>query len=481
MADEGKLELSEADRLLRENRFAEAEALYRRLPAALRERPHVLNNLAAALNGLRRGEEAKAALAKVLPAYPRSAAVLCNLAIAHFLCGEHAEAEAAYRKAIAAEPKRGSSHLQFAQFLMTRKALEQAGREIEAAGALGVQTADAYAELAACHYNAGEYDRALAACDKAIGLVPDHARAHYGRALVWLLKEDYARGWKEHEWREKVDYVSMLRGFEQPKWDGSDLRGKSILVHAEQGYGDTLQFVRYLPELKRRGATVHFYCDRVLEETLKRTPGYDAFYTKRYPLRTDFHCPLMSLPGLLGGEIPAPIPYVGVEPERASKWKARVAELRGRRRIGIVWAGRPTHASDHARSVPLAAFVPVIEAFPEDAFVSLQGGAAARDIEAVTCPLADFSHDFADTAAILQALDLAICVDTSIAHLAGALGRPVWTLLPFSPDFRWGLHRETTPWYPTMRLLRQPRPGDWCSVFAVLREKLAATATPPAS
>jgi ADP-heptose:LPS heptosyltransferase/Flp pilus assembly protein TadD len=480
MADEGQLELAQADRLLRENRFAEAEALYRGLPAALRDRPHVLNNLAAALNGLRRGLEAKSALANVVRAYPGSAAVLCNLAIAHFLCDEHAEAEAAYRKAIAAEPRRGSSHLQFGQYLMTRKALDEAARELDEAAALGVDATDAYAELAACRYNAGEYDRALAACDQAIARNPNHARAHYGRALIYLLRGDYERGWKEHEWREKVDYVSMLRGFEQPKWDGSELRGKSILVHAEQGYGDTVQFVRYLPELKRRGATVHFYCDEKLAEVLKRTPGFDAFYTKRYPLKTDFHVPLMSLPGLLGGDIPAPVPYIAVDPERARTWKARVESLQGRRRIGIAWAGRPTHASDHARSVPLAAFAPLVEAFPGDAFLSLQGGEAAKDIATAGCRLADFSHDFADTAAIMQALDLVICVDTSIAHLAGALGRPVWTLLPFSPDFRWGVERETTPWYPTMRLIRQPRPGDWSAVFAAVREKLARE-SPPAS
>jgi tetratricopeptide (TPR) repeat protein len=468
-------QLERADLLLRQGKFNEAEALYRALPQAVRNRPHVLNNLAAALNGLRNGAEAKAVLAKVLPVHPGSAAVLCNLAIAHFLCDEAAQAEQAFRKAIAAEPGRGSSYLQLGNFLLARKALDEAERALDQAGALGVETADAYAELAACRYNAAEYDRALEACEKALARDPGHARAHYGRSLVWLLREDYARGWKEHEWREKVGYVSMLRGFEMPRWDGSDPRGKSLLVHAEQGYGDTLQFVRYLAELKRRGAMVHFFCDEKLAEVLKRTPGFDAFYTKRYPLEADFHVPLMSLPHLLGVDIPAAVPYVAVDAERSRKWREEVESLSGRRKIGIVWAGRPTHAGDALRSVPFSAFEPLFRAFPRDAFLSLQGGEAAKDIASAAGRVADFSRPFADTAAIIEALDLVISVDTSIAHLAGALGRPIWTLLQFSPDFRWGLARGTTPWYPTMRLIRQPRPGDWSAVFDSVRERLAAS------
>jgi ADP-heptose:LPS heptosyltransferase len=183
----------------------------------------------------------------------------------------------------------------------------------------------------------------------------------------------------------------------------------------------------------------------------------------------------MSLPHLLGVDIPAAVPYVAVDAERSRKWREEVESLSGRRKIGIVWAGRPTHAGDALRSVPFSAFEPLFRAFPRDAFLSLEGGEAAKDIASAAGRVADFSRPFADTAAIIEALDLVISVDTSIAHLAGALGRPIWTLLQFSPDFRWGLARDTTPWYPTMRLIRQPRPGDWSAVFDSVRERLAAS------
>ena len=244
----------------------------------------------------------------------------------------------------------------------------------------------------------------------------------------------------------------------QPQWDGQEYADKTVLIHAEQGLGDTIQFIRYAPLCRARGGRVVFECPKPLVELLRGVDGVDQMVSRGEPVSPfDFHTPLLNLPRIFGttlADIPAPPPLDPVE---------------GRLRVGIVWQGNPRHKTDRNRSCPLNHFEALARR-DDLTFYSLQVGPVAADLEdlAVDASIHDMGtqlNNFADTAAVVAQLDLVITVDTAMAHLVGALARPVWTLLPFAPDWRWLLGRDDSPWYPTMRLFRQARPGDWHDVF----------------
>jgi hypothetical protein len=266
----------------------------------------------------------------------------------------------------------------------------------------------------------------------------------------------------------------LPREFRQPLWDGSRLAEKTILLHAEQGLGDTIQFIRYAPLVKQRGGTVIVECDNSLMRLFRSCPGIDLLVAERSSLPPfNLHAPLMSLPYILKtclNTIPASIPYLHAGDEPDSPLNAILKAHDGQRRIGIVWAGSPKHQNDANRSCPLIHFQRLTEV--EDvALFSLQKNEKETGLTLKesglnqVINLSPFLSDFADTAAAIMKLELVITVDTAVAHLAGALGKPVWVLLPFAPDWRWLLNREDSPWYPTMRLFRQRAPEDWESVF----------------
>jgi hypothetical protein len=273
------------------------------------------------------------------------------------------------------------------------------------------------------------------------------------------------------------------RNFKEPQWRGESLAGKTILLHAEQGFGDSIQFIRYLPMVVAAGATVVLEIPDDLRPLIGRVEGVAAIVRRGDPLPPfDLHCPLMSLPLAFGtrlDSIPAHVPYLHAPPLSLEKWRARLlpADVP---RIGLVWSGKPTHKNDHNRSIPITRLAPVLRK-PGFQFVSLQKDYRAADrAELKTYPalirLDDALSDFADTAAVVAALDLVIAVDTAVAHLAGAMGKPVWILLPAIGDWRWLRQREDSPWYPTARLVRQPRIGDWASVIARVASDLDAFA-----
>jgi len=328
-------------------------------------------------------------------------------------------------------------------------------------------------------YEAGCFDKALISYRDALELDPDYPYSHFHMSRVLLLSGNYKQGWKEYEWRWKTrDYFE--RDFSQPLWDGSDISGRTILLYTEQGLGDAIQFIRYVPFIVQHGATIVVECQKELLSLFQNVEGIEQVISagEQLPL-FDVHCPLLSLPLKFGTTletIPADIPYIKANPLAIQKWKERLADAGQKLKLGLVWAGSPAHKNDRNRSILLDTFAPLAQ-FHNIIFYSLQKGNGSEQAKSPPKEInfidyTDELHDFSDTAAFIENLDLVISVDTAVAHLAGALGKPVWTVLPFVPDWRWMLNREDSPWYPTMRLYRQPSIGDWESVIERVKEGL---------
>jgi hypothetical protein len=328
--------------------------------------------------------------------------------------------------------------------------------------------------LGRCYYALGELDRALHHFNTALFLQPGYAFAHFNRALVWLKQGRYKEGWAEYEWRWACGLVKRTE-VPCPRWDGSLLEGRSLFIHTEQGIGDVLQFVRFLRPLKALASRVVLACQKPLHTLLRSLPYVDEWFPIDEPAKItfDLYSPLLSLPGLLNIDeqtIPRDVPYISADPDRVERWGRRTKELPGYK-VGLCWQGSPTFKTDSLRSISLEHFAPLARV-PSVSLISLQKGAGIEQIERSReqVPLQvfdDLDRDAAlvDTAALMQHLDLVITSDTAIAHLAGALGRPIWVLLPVGCDWRWLTDRADSPWYPNMRLFRQKTFGDWSGVF----------------
>ena len=325
-------------------------------------------------------------------------------------------------------------------------------------------------------------EEALASFERAIAIEPELAEAHWNKGLLCLSLGDFEAGWRGYEWRWRRDNAPS-REFAQPQWRGEDLHGKTILLHAEQGFGDTIQFLRYVPMVAGLGAKIILELPDSLVPLLDTIDGVVAIVSRdqAHP-PFDLHCPLLSLAVTFGttlATIPAPLPNLRAPAERIEKWRARLPRNEAHR-IGIVWSGKPTHNNDHNRSIALARLAPLLS-MPGFKFISLQSEIRDADLPLLAklpalLRLEEEIADFADTAAVIAELDLVIAVDTAVAHLAGSLGKPVWILLPYVLDWRWMLDREDSPWYPSARLFRQTVIGDWDSVIARLGQELARAA-----
>lgn len=315
-----------------------------------------------------------------------------------------------------------------------------------------------------------------------VAAVPGDLAGRFDLAETLLLLGDFPRGWREYHWRYSLAHTTQIdRKVQRPRWDGRRIPGQTLLVHDEQGFGDTFQFMRLVPWAKERsGAQVILEINSETLSLAKRTNGFDTVIPRgSLPPAFDVHCQMMSLPMVLGlqiADLPGPIPYLTPEPGRLVKWRKKLRHL-PRPLVALVWAGRPTHHNDANRSMSLADFAPL--ALPGISFVALQKGPKADEAKSPPAgmsltALSDGIRDFEDTAAILSVADLLISVDSSPVHLAGALGRPAWVLLPFVPDWRWLLDRTDTPWYPSLTLFRQTTRGDWPGVMAKAGQALAA-------
>jgi hypothetical protein len=334
----------------------------------------------------------------------------------------------------------------------------------------------------------GRYREAAASFGRALALKPRDPSAQFALAFLHLTLGELNLGWPLYEARFDVPALgNPPRRFTAPRWKGTEpLEGKVLLVHAEQGLGDVIQFCRYLPMLVARGATVVFEVMPSLEALLRSLPAAIRIIGRGEPTPPiDYYCPLLSLPLAFKTQldsIPAEVPYLAAEPDRVVRWAGRLRALSGLR-VGIAWQGNLVVEKliwARGRSIPLAALEPLAQ-WPDVSLVSLQKGAATEQMRNVSFAdrILDLSAEldpgadaFLDTAAVMASLDLVITSDTSIAHLAGALGRPVWTALPLSPEWRWLTERADSPWYPTMRVFRQTTDGDWRAVMAAMAEAL---------
>lgn len=386
-----------------------------------------------------------------------------SLALGHCLheIREYEEALLVYDRLLAAAPlfaaawnNRGTTFLELCR-------CEEAAASYTRALELDPDLYDARVALATCYQASGMVDEALSACDTVLAAAPEHAEAHWNKALLLLLKGDYQAGWQEYEWRwKKRNFTSPLRSFAQPRWQGEPAFGKTILIHAEQGFGDTLQFSRYIPLVAARCDRVVLECHPPLVALMESLAENLDVVAMGHPLpEYDLHLPLLSLPLIFGTvveTIPGYVPYLTPPDDRLALWCGTVMEEK-RFKVGLCWAGKSY--PDPQRSCPVGKLAPLAEV-DDVSWYSLQVGWDGG----LPLPMTDFTahlNDFSDTAALISQLDLVITVDTAVAHLAGALGKPTWVLLTHAPDWRWMLDRGDTPWYPTARLFRQKHPFAW--------------------
>jgi len=395
--------------------------------------------------------------------------------------GDLQAAERMFRRAIALQGDYGDAHYNLGACLCDAWRLEEAEEVFRTALRIDRLRPHTWNNLGLVKYRAGRMDEALDDYRRCLSIAPDFPDAHWNLAHMLLQLGDFREGWREYEWRwKKSGFQPLLNRHPGPRWNGEDLRGRSLLVWTEQGFGDTLQFLRFVPLLRSRGAIVHVECPSVLRRLVERVDGVASVSDSTHPLPAfDVHVPLMSVPGLLGTRvetIPAAVPYLLPDAETSGPWKKRLAPAGGAFRVGIVWSGSSTNPAGNYRSIPIGLLAPLAD-IQQVQFVNLQTGEAAREfgLSAFGKRGVDWTAspaDFMDTAGAIENLDLVITIDTAVAHLAGAMGKPVWTLLARPWDWRWGMDGERTPWYPTMRLYRQEAHDEWHTLTAQVREDL---------
>ncbi len=402
------------------------------------------------------------------------------LALAEKALGHLTAAQQALEQAILLQPAATESRNNLGNLLLAQGRYEQAIDQFRQALSLAPENYAAALNLGNAFARLGDTEQAIAYYDQALAIQPQSAEAQWGRALAYLLQGDLARGWEGYEWRFQFQQAYPHR-YTKPYWDGREFRGQRLLIYDEIGYGDVFQFARYLPLVKALGGSVLFEVKPGLLPLMRSLAGVDHCYERgAQPVGEadfDMHFPLESLPGLFGTtlqNIPQTVPYLFADPLRCAHWAAEFAS-NARLKIGIVWAGNPDSAYDAGRSCPLTLWAALLRT-PDCHFYSLQVGAAQQQLQALPLSLSalgDKLYGFGETAAAVTHLDLIITVETALAHLAGAMGKPTWVLLSKVPAWRWLRERSDTPWYPTMRLFRQTTAGDWASVLTAVEQALA--------
>jgi tetratricopeptide (TPR) repeat protein len=479
----------------------------------------VLANLGRALSALNRDDEAIVLVDKALALAPDSFDAFNVRGIVLLKLNRAAEAAAAFERVLTLEPRFLGARANLGNALVQLGRFEEALAQYDLLLAVHPDHPETLVNRGSALASLGRPDAALAAYDRALALRPDYGKARlgrgatlaalnrhqealqdYGRALVadkanadiqhnealsLLTLGDFGRGFPKYEARWQRTGMPRRRSLGKPLWLGEyPLARKTILVHAEQGLGDTIQFARYAPLIARGGAKVVLEVQPELAAILSRLDGVASVVKRGEALPPyDVHCPTGSLPLALRTEvstIPAPVPYLAANDERVAAWRERLGHLPSPL-IAVAWSGRVDHVNDRNRSIALARFGSLFAAEQggvNGSFISIQRELRDGDADALSkvpnvMHVGDALADFDDTAAVMALADLVIAVDTSVVHLAGAMGRPVWVLLPFQPDWRWLTEREDSPWYPTVRLFRQPKPGDWDSVIVRVRDELA--------
>ncbi len=462
--------------LLRSNRLPAAVEAFGRAAALAPTAPLLHSHHGEALRRLGRLDEAIAAGEKALRLAPDRADVQVNLAAALLDKRDAERAEPLLKAALAREPGMANTHVNLGNAYRMRGRLEPAIAAYRAALAVDPRQVDAHSALGLCLRDQDDLAGARREFEQALAVEPRHANTRSALAILNLLEGRFAEGWRDYEARWASSEMRP-RPLPMPSWQGEPLAGRHLFVFAEQGHGDTLHFARYLPLLQEAGARVTCEVQRATLGLLADSfPGV-TFIAQGAPLPSaDLAVPLLSLPGRFRtdlGSIPARVPYLSVRPDCLVSWRRRLDELapRDSLRVGLVWGGSRSHRTDFLRSLSPADLAG-LRALPRASFFSLQFGERQAEIAgwpAGSAPLIDLAPelgDFANTAGAVAALDLIVTIDTANAHLAGALARPTYLLLAKVPDWRWLLARDDSPWYPGMRLFRQPRPGDWAGAVA---------------
>lgn len=464
-----------------QEKFDEAIASYRQALAVRPDFAEAHCNLGYGLLQLKKRDEAVACFRQALAIKPNYAEAHSNLGQALQDLGQLDEAVSNYQMALAIKPGFVEVLSNLGLAFQEQGRLDAAMAKYDEALAINPDHAEAHNNLGLAFQELGNLDKALACYEKALAIVPDSPEARNNIGMLQLLTGDFQNGWENYAWRWKTKDASLRpRSYQQPLWDGSALEGKTIFIYPEQGLGDVIQFARYLPLVAAQGCRVHFEIQNPLYRLFEGNSFAESLLrAKEMPPHFDCHAPLLNLPQLLQTTLES-IPGNDAFPEASDQLKAQWRkhfDPGDDFRLGIVWAGNPDHKNDRNRSIKGELFRSLSD-IPGLSIYSLQvgrEGEAARLFGDEVTDLSALFSDFADTAAAISHLDLVVTADTSVAHLAGALGKPVWTLLPFMPDWRWLLGRDDSPWYPTMRLFRQQERGDWDGVFQRVCEELLRT------
>lgn len=470
-----------------QGRYAEAVETCKRAVSFRPDYAEAYNTMAFSLEQQQRYAEAIENYRRAVRLKPDFAEAYNHLGVVLNKQGRSAEAIENYSHALQADPDYAEVYNNLGIVLKDHERFAEAIRNFEQALRLDPDFAEAHYNLANSLRDEGRCVEALAGYQRAIALKPDYTEAYWNRSLTLLLSGDFIEGWKEYRRRRNAELKAFTDRHCPGKlrWDGSPFAGKRLLVHYEQGLGDNIQFARYLPMIKARGGTVIFETLRPLMGLLRGFPGIDELIEYRPDEKPsvdfDLYASLLDAPSLFGTTlqtVPTEVPYIHTDPVKAERWRDMLGGPDFK--VGIVWAGSSIHGNDRYRSCKLRYFAPLTRIRGVRLYGLQKGEAAAQmDESAGAVPITNVSKyfdDFTDTAAAIENLDLIISVDTSVLHLAGAMGKPAWAMLPFAPEWRWMLSRTDSPWYPTMRLFRQDAWNGWDSVFRRIAEELSIIA-----
>jgi tetratricopeptide (TPR) repeat protein len=505
-------------------RLGQAEHLYRLVLQSRPDHPFVLHALALIAYQTSRHDLALDLVTRAIEANPQMPQFHNTHGVVLEALGQPEQALEAYRRALSLEPDYAEAHHNTAIAMLARQQYADAVQKCADAISLAPRSAQVYNTMGFCLQKQGKLDESVESYEQAVRLAPDFAEAHnhlgvvlsavdrheqaianYNRAvqidpqyaeahwnlsLALLLTSRLAEGWRGYEWRHspELQMITYPHSYDKPRWDGSPFVGRRLLVHYEQGFGDTIQFIRYLPMVKARGGAVILEVRKPLLALLRRFPGIDEFVEPSPDVKpaTDFdmHVSLMDLPGIFGttlDNVPADVPYLYADSAKARHWRTILSG--DHFKVGIVWSGSPAYERNHVRSCSLEHFAS-LAAVQGVRLYSLQKGAPAAQLKELAgqIPVTDLAqqlNDFSDTAAVIENLDLIISVDTCVPHLAGAMGKPVWLLLCSAPAWQWMLDRPDSPWYPTMRIFRQSHPDHWHDLFHHVAQELTTSVYKP--
>ena len=430
-------------------------------------------------------DEAEALLIQIINAAPNYHPALHQAAILSYKRKRPLEAIARFERVIQLAPDMALYHRNICELYRSQSRLDEAIFHGKRAVELAPMDPGAAYNLGVIHYDRLEIDQAIAAVRRSLELDPKSASAHFELAESLLLTGQFEEGWKEYEYRfDLPNAPPLLPPNDKPLWDGTPMPNGTLLLIGDQGFGDTIQFCRYISEVAKICPNVIMACSSEMKPIVTQQPGIRQYFDRWEQMPAfDAYCSLSGLPRLFGtnlSNIPAPIPYVKADPAKVEHWRRRIDTLvpKGYRRLGLVWSGRPTHGNDFNRSMSLQRLGDLAK-LDGVALLSVQMGPGQAEIGRYfgRAPLINLGaeiENFADTMAIFECIDRLVAVDTGVAHLAGAMGKPVSILVPFAPDWRWLLGRTDTPWYPTVTLHRQDAPGQWDGAIAKMLETVRA-------